>query len=230
MNDVLKVLIFSVSAYVYLFIISKILGKKQIAQLTFIDYVVGISIGSIAADMATETEQPFYHFLMAMGVFFLLDLAITFLGRKGAFMKKAVTGKPLIIINDGQVDYEVLKKSKITVDELAGLARDKSYFDLNDIAYAILETSGSLSILPKAAKQPIVAENMDIKLPAPSLSEYLVTDGNICKDTLQNMGFDEQWLLKRLDKNDKEELKGLLWVQYDKKNDKITTQAKVAVG
>ena len=89
MNDIVKLIIFSFTSVVYLFIISKFLGKKQIAQLDFIDYVMSISIGSIASEMATDIDEtPFYYYIIAMTVFFLFDLFVTFVGRKGSFLKR----------------------------------------------------------------------------------------------------------------------------------------------
>ena len=140
--DVAKVLIFSMMAYVTLFIIAKLLGKKQIAQLSFIDYVVGITIGSIAAEMATDTQNPFYFYIIAMAIFLVFDIVVTLIGRKGSLMKKIFCGRPLMIIENGQFNYKELKKSKLTVDEIIGMAREKDYFDINQIAFAILETSG----------------------------------------------------------------------------------------
>ena len=95
------VLINSGVAFVYLFIISKLLGKKQIAQLEFIDYTVGISLGSIAAEMATNTETPFYYFLMAMTIFFALALLVAIVGRKCTFLKRVLKGKPITLVYDG---------------------------------------------------------------------------------------------------------------------------------
>ena len=123
MSDIVKVLLFAALSYVTLFIISKLLGKKQIAELDFIDYVTGISIGSIAAEMATETDKPFYHYLIAMGIFFLFDLIVTLLGRKANFFKRFLRGVPLVLINQGEVDFASLKKSKIDFYDLVGLAR-----------------------------------------------------------------------------------------------------------
>ena len=94
MNDIAKIVVFSITAYVSIFIIAKLLGKKQIAQLSFIDYIVGITIGSIAAEMTTELEQPFYHYLIAMALFFLFDLAVTLIGRKSALLKKSLLESP----------------------------------------------------------------------------------------------------------------------------------------
>ncbi len=226
MSDIVKVLVFSITSYVFLFIIAKLLGKKQIAQLSFIDYVVGITIGSIAAEMATETTKPFYHYLIAMAVFFLFDMLVSLLGRKNAFLKKLVNGKPIILIENGKIDYKKLKKSKLCIDEVCGMARDKNIFDLNDIAYAIFETNGKLSILPKSPKQPLVAENLDIKLPAPSLTEYLIIDGKICKDSLKSSNMTEEWLLGRLNIANKADINNILVASYDNTADNFYVQTK----
>lgn len=229
MPDILKVAVFSAVAYLSLFIIAKLLGKKQIAQLSFIDYVVGITIGSIAAEMATETEAPFYNYLLAMGLFFLFDLAITFISRKGKLMKTVFSGKPLTVIENGQINFNELKKSKISVEELTGMARDKDYFDLDDIAFAVLETSGKLSILPKAEKQPVVCENIGVTLPAPSLTEYLVIDGSVCDEAMKTNGYSEEWLLSGLHLSSKKELKNVLLAYYDSEKKVFHAHFKEAV-
>ncbi len=130
MHDLLKVLLFSSLSYVTLFVIAKLLGKKQIAELDFIDYVTGISIGSIAAEMATETTTPFYYYLISMVIFFVFDLIVTLLGRKANFFKRFLRGVPLVLIDRGEVDFESLKKSKIDFYDLVSLAREQNYLDL----------------------------------------------------------------------------------------------------
>lgn len=226
MSDVLKVFIFSTVAYIYLFVIAKLLGKKQIAQLTFLDYVVGISIGSIAAEMATETQEPFYHYLIAMGIFFLFDFIVSFISRKGLKMKKWINGKPMVIINDGNIDYQILKQSKLTVDELCGLAREKNYFDLKDVAYAIFETNGMLTVLPKSNKQPVVAENINIILPDPELTQFMILDGQVCEEILHSQNRSRKWLFDKLNIKNKADLKNILLAEYDVKTDTFFTQYK----
>ena len=114
MNELIKILLFSALSYVTLFVISKLLGKKQLAELDFIDYVTGISIGSIAAEMSTETDTPFYYYLIAMGIFFLLDLAVTLLGRTTNGFKRFLRGVPLILISQGEVVLKLSKRAKST--------------------------------------------------------------------------------------------------------------------
>ena len=106
MDDALAVLYKSLFAFIVLFIISKILGKKQVAQLEFIDYVIGISIGSIAAEMTTVNDKPLHHFVVAMAVFGALDLFITLISRKTRFLKKLLKGRPIILISNGEIVYK----------------------------------------------------------------------------------------------------------------------------
>ena len=226
-TDILKVLVFSIGSYVTLFIISKLLGKKQISQLSFADYVVGITIGSIAAEMATDTVNPFYHYLIAMGVFLLFDLGISFLNRKGKFMKKIFSGRPLIIIENGQINYSELKKSKLSTDELLGMARDKNYFDINEIAFGIFETSGQLSILPKALEKPVQCKDLNIVPAEPSLTDYLIVDGSIVEKALQRSNHNATWLLNGLGITDEKDVSKILLASYDEEKQVFNVHYKI---
>ncbi len=226
MPDWVTVIIFSSVAVVYLFIISKLLGKKQIAQLEFIDYVMGISIGSIAAEMATDLDQtPWQYYLLGMTVFFLFDLFVSFIGRKGPAMKHFFKGRPEVIIYDGEIDYKNLKKSKLDVNDLISMCREKDYFDLSDIAFAIFETSGELSILPKSTQKPTVAEDLKLSLPPAGLPFYLVIDGHISYSSFTELKKDTDWMLNKLGIT-KKELKNILLATYDPETDIIDAQYK----
>lgn len=227
MNEIVKLLLMSFGSVAYLFIISKLMGKKQIAQLEFIDYVMGISIGSISAEMATDlSDSPFWYYLVAMAVFFLFDYFVSILGRKGSFFKGFFKGKPITIIYDGKLLYPMLKKSKLDVNEVLALCREQGYFDINDIAYAIFENSGVLSVLPKANQKPTVVSDFDIKAKEPSLSHYMVIDGNLSYSSLTDLKKDKEWLFKRLKVSTKQELKNILLAEYIEKTDKMIIHYK----
>lgn len=226
MAEWVKLIIFSFVAVVYLFFVSKILGKKQIAQLEFIDYVMGISIGSIAAEMATDTgETPFYFYLIAMTVFFLVDLAITFVGRKGPALKHFFKGRPITVIYDGKFDYENLKVSKLDVNDVLALCREQGYFDITQVAYAVFETSGKLSVLPKSPYKQVTAEDMGVKLPPASLPCILVVDGNISYSGLNEINKTVEWLKAKTDLDDKT-MKNVLLATYDDESDEVNVQLK----
>ncbi len=226
MSEIVKVLLLASLSYVTLFVISKILGKKQIAELDFIDYVTGISIGSIAAEMATETETPFYYYILAMVVFLVFDVFITLLGRKTNFFKRFLRGAPIILINKGEVDFKQLKKSKIDFYDLLGLARDKGYFDIAEIEYAIFETNGDLSILAKDEKRQVKKEDFSgIPNNVPSLTSYLVVDGEISKFGLSQINKTKPWLLEEI-KKQKIELSKILYAVYDDQTKKLNITKK----
>lgn len=221
------VLIDSAVAFLYLFVISKLLGKKQIAQLEFIDYTVGISLGSIAAEMATNTEVPFYYFLIAMTIFFLFAVLVAVVGRKTTFLKRLLKGKPATLIYDGKINYKELKKNKIDVNDLLSMLREKGYFDIADVAYAVFEPSGKLSVLPVGAQKPLVMEDLDNdKIKPAQLEDILVVDGVLSRSGLNNAGKDDRWLFERLGVTDEKDLKDILLCVYDAENDKLNTYRK----
>ena len=214
MENVVKVLIFSLSSFGFLFIVTKILGKKQIAELSFIDYVVGISIGSIAAEWSTETEEPFYHFLIAISIYCALSLLLDIMERKHPF-RKFLKGEVLTIIEEGEFNYENLKKSKLDVEDVLGMAREKNFFDVNDIAFALFETTGKLSILPKSNKRPTVLEDLGQEEDSASPPDYVIVNGKPQYRIIRALGLSMEELFERLRIRSKRELNDILVASYD---------------
>lgn len=226
MADFYLILINASVAFVYLFIISKFLGKKQIAQMEFIDYVVGISLGSIASEMASATDEPWWHYILSMSVFFILSLSITFLGRKAPFFKKLLKGKPQIIISEGKLNYKNLKKSKMDVNDVLALCRVAGYFDINDVAYAIFETNGDLSVMPIGRRKPVTISDIGKKPTQSALTNIVLIDGVVCKDALKHLNKSEEWLYDKLNIKDKKKLKQFLLIGYNEKLDKLDVHHK----
>lgn len=221
------VLIDSAVAFVYLFIISKILGKKQIAQLEFIDYTIGISLGSIAAEMATNTEIPFWHFLIAMGIFFVLAFFVSVVGRKSTLLKRWLKGKPATLVYDGKISYEQLKKNHIDVNDLLSMLREKGYFDISDVAYAVFEPSGDLSVMPKGGQKPLVTEDFDkTKVKRAALPNILVADGKVSFSGLSEINKDTEWLYGRLNVKSDADLDNIILAVYDDEADEFNIHKK----
>ncbi|MCR4726959.1 MAG: DUF421 domain-containing protein [Clostridia bacterium] len=214
MDPVLRVAVFSVSSFLFLFVITKIMGKKQIAQLSFLDYVIGISLGSIAAEMSTDPERPFYHFFIAMTIYLVLDLILTFLARKAIFLKKFVRGRPIVLIESGKINYGNLSRSKLDINDLLSMCRAKGYFDLRSVAYCIFETSGEVSILPARSAVPAKSVDLGAVPPEPSLSKDVIEDGRIIEKALRQIGKDEAWLKERLGISDESEIKKIALATY----------------
>jgi uncharacterized membrane protein YcaP (DUF421 family) len=227
MNEILYLILISILSVLVLFIISKLLGKKQIAQLEFIDYVMGISIGSIAAEMATDIgDKPFYYYIISMFIIFLVDVLFSFVSRKTPKLKHFFNGKPITLIYDGEIKYDALKRSKLDINDLLGLCREQGYFDISKIAYAIFENNGQISLMPKMEDTPIVAKDMQIKVDKPGLSYYLVADGRISYSSLNELKKDKEWLYDQLHIVNDKQLKNILLAQYDDKNKKMMITTK----
>lgn len=228
MEKLYTVVVNSVVSFVFLFIVSKLLGKKQIAQLEFIDYAVGISLGSIASEWATEVEQPFYHYLVSMTIYFVLALGVALIGRKNRFFKKLFKGKPVTLVYEGKIRYDGLVKSKIDVNDLLSMLREKGFFDIGDVAYAVFETSGQLSVLPKGEQKPVVIEDVDKrKVKRAALTNVLIADGVVSYSGLNELEKDEKWLFKKLRVKNDEDLKNIILATYDETNDKVVAHYKI---
>ena len=176
--EIIKVILTALLSVAALFIITKIMGHKQVAQLDFFDYVSGITIGSIGAEMATELEKP-YKPLIALAVWGVISLLLNFLSHKIPRTRKYINGTPTILLNEGRIYRENLKKAKIDLSELLLLCREEGYFDLEEIQLAVFEHNGKLSILPRAASRPATVEDLKISAKATHIGVEVIMDGRI---------------------------------------------------
>ena len=163
--DIIKVILTALLSVAALFIITKIMGHKQVAQLDFFDYVSGITIGSIGAELATEPEEP-YKPLIALAVYGLTSLVLNLVAHKIPRTRKYINGTPTILLNEGKLYRKNLKKAKLDLSEFMLLCREQGYFDLDEIQLAIFEHNGKISILPNAANRPATPEDLKITVKA----------------------------------------------------------------
>lgn len=196
--DILDVAIRSVASIVVLFLLAKILGNKQIKQLSFFDYVVGISIGSIAAEMATNTDNPHHFFILAMLIYTLISLLVGFISLKSIKARRFLEGTPIALIEKGKLIYKNLKKSQMTVNSLLAECRYAGYFDIAEIETAVLETSGEVSILPKSNAKPVTAQDMNLQLPPAEPRANVIIDGKLVIHNLHSVKKTESWLMDKL--------------------------------
>ena len=210
--EILKVTLTALLSAIALFIIAKIIGHKQMSQLDFFDYITGITIGSIAAELATELEEPLKP-LVAMVVYGIVTVGLAAITSKLPKTRKFINGTPTIIMNNGKIYRKNLKKAKIDLSEFLVMCRQQGFFNLADIQTAIFEYNGRLTILPKSLKRPVNPEDMGI-CPAPEyIGTEVIMDGAILDGNLKRMGLDSKWLQSQLKsqgfKNAKEILLGI---------------------
>lgn len=197
-DELFQVIIRSLLSLITLFLVTKILGKKQVSQLSLFDYVIGISIGNFAAEMTINLESDILHGTVAVLIYGFIAYVISIATMKSIFLRRFFMGVPTIIIEVGVLLYESLKKVKYDINDFLEQCREMGYFDISEIAYAIMETSGKLSILPKATYQTVINKDMNIKRNKACLVSNVIIDGNIMKDNLRISGKDEDWLLKQI--------------------------------
>ncbi len=198
-----------------LFILGRLMGKKQIAQLTLFDYIIGISIGSIAAQSAVDPDICYVQAVSAMVVFTLFSIALSFISRKSYVARKLLDGTPVVLIEKGIIIEKGLKKTKLTVNDLLEECRQKDVFDVAEIEFAILETSGKLSVLPKSEAKPLTPRDMKIETNYEGLCVNLIIDGKVMRDHLQGIKCDEKWLNSELNKSNIKNISDVLLCYAD---------------
>ncbi len=194
----LKVILTALLSAVTLFILAKLMGHKQIVQLDMFDYITGITIGSIAAELATELENPIKP-LIAMIVYGLIAVCLSILTSKFPRIRKYINGTPTILMNDGKLYRKNMKKARLDLSEFLVLCRQSGYFDLSAIQTAIFEYNGQLTILPTSGQRPATPDDLSLTPPPACVFTEVIMDGRIMGENLHRKGLNEQWLQKQLE-------------------------------
>lgn len=219
--ELLKVVLASMLSAATLFIIAKIIGHKQVSQLDFFDYITGITIGSIAAEVATTLESPWWKPTVAMVVYGAITVILSILTSKFPRTRKFINGTPTIIMDNGKLYRNNMKKSKLELSEFMLLCRQAGYFNLSDIQTAVFEYNGKLTILPVSTKRPVNSEDMGLSPEPEYINTEVIMDGKILDDNLKRMGLDTTWLQRQLEKQNIHSSKEVFLGICDK-NNKLT--------
>ena len=195
--EILKIALISLLSAATLFIIAKFIGHKQISQLDFFDYITGITIGSIAAELATELEEPLKP-LVAMIVYGAITVILSVITSKFPKTRKFINGAPTIIMDNGKIYRKNMKKAKIDLSEFLVLCRQEGYFNLDDIQTAIFEYNGRLTVLPVSTKRPVNPEDISLAPQSEHISAEVIMDGRVLDENLKRMGLDIKWLEKQI--------------------------------
>ncbi|MFF5995749.1 DUF421 domain-containing protein [Lysinibacillus sp. KU-BSD001] len=199
--NVVEMLLRTTGAFFAILFLARIIGKKQLSQLTFFHYVTGITFGSIASEIAAQAETPFWDGFIALIWWGVLTLLISYLSLKSVKLRTLFDDKPTIIIQNGTILPKNLKKARLSIDELLMLLREQSVFSAAEVDYAVFETNGELSIMKKVAMS--TATKQDVKAntaPAQYIPMELICDGKIISKNLIELNLTEDWLMKKLKK------------------------------
>lgn len=196
-KDIAITAITSVLSLFVLFVLTKLMGRKQMSELSVFDYVIGITIGSIAAEMATELED-FHKPLTAMVLYALCAIVLSFFEYKSFTAQKLIEGKPMILYEDGKIYYKNLHIAKLSIDDLLTQCRGNGFFNLSSLKLIILESNGSMSFLPLSAERPLTPSDMSIIPQQEKLPVNVIINGKIIDKNLSDTENNKAWLLGEL--------------------------------
>ena len=215
-------------AFTALLILARVLGKKQLSQLTFFHYITGIAFGSIAAEMASQTDVPFVDGLIALVWWAMLTLLMSYLSLKSPKIRVIVDDEPSIIIRDGVIMEKAMKSMRLHVDDLMMMLREQSIFSIQDVHYAVMETNGMLSVMKKTAQQEATKQDVQAAVPLPKyMPSEIISDGKIVNKNLIELNLTEEWVLKELRKKGVESVEQVFYAQIQTDGSLFTDLKKV---
>ena len=194
----ISVIIKGFMSLIFLFFVIKLLGKKQVSQLNIFDYVIGISLGNLAAEMTINSDISIINGFLAMTIYGSCSLFVSFITNKSIIARRLISGVPVVLIENGRISKEQLKKVKLDVNDLLQDAREDGIFDISKVEYAIMEVSGKVTFLLKSEEEPVTNKDMNIKKNKESLTANLVMDGSIMINNLRAIGKDTKWLMEKI--------------------------------
>lgn len=219
--QLIDVTIRALISLITLFLVTKLLGKKQVSQLSLFDYVIGISIGNFAAEMTINIDSQYLNGVIAVIIFGVVAYLVSIATMKSIWLRRYFMGTPTIMIQDGKLVEANMKKVHFDVNDLLEECRGAGYFDLNEIEYAIMEANGELSVLPKPQYRPVTVKDMQVKTERQGLCANVIIDGKIMTNNLENMKKDKKWLMHELKVKGYQKIDKILLATLDV-NDKIT--------
>jgi len=217
LSIIIVVIIRSFIAFFSLLILVRLMGKQQMSQLTFFDYVVGITIGSIASTLSVQVNQNTTATLAGMAVWTILPISLAILSVHNVWIRKVVEGEATVVIENGKILENNLKKLHMPIDDLISQLRNQSVFSVADVEFALFETDGKLSILKKSQEQPVTPSDLSIPTQYDGLPAVLISDGILLKDALRSLKISNAWLEYQLSKQNINNISEVSLAQLDTK-------------
>ena len=199
-------------------IVLRLMGKKELAQITPLDFVYALILGGIIEESLYDATVPVYEMLFSIFFWALLIFVLEKFALKIRRFKSLAQGDPVILINDGQLNAEVMEKNNMDVDEVRMLLRLNGVFSLSKVKYAILEESGGLSVMQYAGEEPPSRNELKTDYPENVISYLLVDAGKLEDQRLKEIGKDETWLREKLKEERGVELEDIFFAEWDEQN------------
>jgi uncharacterized membrane protein YcaP (DUF421 family) len=200
-----EIVLRTLAAIVILFGLTKVLGKRQISQLSLFEYITGISIGNIAAYISLDLDNLWFLGMVSLAVWVSVSVAMEFLTMKSKKARNFIDGKGTVLIKDGQLLKKNLHKERLTLDEMLEQLRKKDVYRVADVEFAVMESSGEVNVMLKKEYQPITPDVLGWRMPIEREAQTVLMDGDIQDEVLDQLGLDRQWLLHELTKRNLKE-------------------------
>lgn len=214
-DGTINVLVKGFISLIFLFFVIKLLGKKQVSQLNIFDYVIGISLGNLAAEMTINSDISIVNGFLAMTIYGLCSLFVSFITSKSIIARRFISGVPVVLIEHGKISKDRLKKVKLDVNDLLQDAREDGIFDISLVDYAIMEASGKVTFLLKSNENPVTLNDLKISSKEKGLCANLIIDGKIMHENLKAIHKDETWLKKKIKEQGYGDEKNILLLTCD---------------
>ncbi len=225
MKDLLYIAALSGGSLVTLFILTKLMGYRQMSQMSMFDYINSITIGSIAAEMATSLDKNPLHCIVAMAVYAFFVILLSYISGKSIRLRRFIVGRSILLLNNGSIYEKNLKKAKIDVNEFLTQCRVAGYFDISALQSAILEPDGRISFLPLSTQRPLTAADVKLSPEQETMTANVIIDGHIMVKNLYHTGKDETWLHRQLKAQGADHVRDVLLASVDH-NNRLTVYLK----
>ncbi|MDI9481218.1 MAG: DUF421 domain-containing protein [Bacillota bacterium] len=193
-----NVLIRTVLAFVTLFVVARLLGKQQLSQLTFYEYITGITMGDIAASIAIDAGRSPLYYMLALVAFAILTLGTGVITEKSRPLRKLIEGEPVVLVHNGKILEHNMAKSGYNMENLMMQLRERDAFDIREVEFAIAETDGYLTVLKKSQNRPVTQADLGVDTKYEGVPSEIIVDGQVIHQNLKQNHLDEAWLIARL--------------------------------
>lgn len=198
MHDYIQAVFQTAMAFTGLFVYARILGKQQMSQLTFYDYVAGITLGELGAAIALDNGQSIWLYLWILTLFFLFTYGIGILTAKSRPLRKLIDGEPVVLVHNGKILEHNMTKARYNVDDLMMQLREKDCFTVNDVEFAIAETDGTLTVLKRSQYRNVTPSDLNIDTKYEGVPSEIIVEGKVVYQNLKQNNLDEKWLIEQL--------------------------------
>ena len=212
---IIKTILRSIAVYALALLLARLIGRKLISQMTFFDFVVGVSMGSMVANAMIGSGGSPSSAITALVMVSVLTIAVSYTHIKSFRARKLINSEPITLVDNGTIVEENMKNIRLTIDELMMKLREKNAFSLADVEFAIMETDGQVSVLPRADKKPITPAQMNVKVTSTGLTRDIIIDGVLMKENLNGTGLDKNWIDSQLKKQNIKDISEVFYAGLD---------------